>query len=72
MLVKSARVVRVWFRAQLIDMAIIGAITTVGLLLVGVNYWALFGLLTAIFGIIPYVGVMLVVVLRATSCFRWS
>jgi predicted PurR-regulated permease PerM len=44
-------------------MAIIGAITTVGLLLVGVNYWALFGLLTAIFGIIPYVGVMLVVVL---------
>jgi len=62
-LAKSARVVRVWFRAQLIDMAIIGAITTVGLLLVGVNYWALFGLLTAIFGIIPYVGVMLVVVL---------
>lgn len=54
---------RVRFRAQLIDMAIIGAITTVGLLLVGVNYWALFGLLTAIFGIIPYVGVMLVVIL---------
>jgi predicted PurR-regulated permease PerM len=62
-LAKSARVVRVWFRAQLIDMAIIGAITTLGLLLVGVNYWAVFGLLTAIFGIIPYVGVMLVVVL---------
>ena len=63
MLAKSARVVRVWFRAQLIDMAIIGAITTIGLLLVGVNYWALFGLLTAILGIIPYVGVMMVVVL---------
>jgi predicted PurR-regulated permease PerM len=63
LLVKCAGVVRVWFRAQLIDMAIIGAITTVGLLLVGVNYWALFGLLTAIFGIIPYVGVLLVVVL---------
>lgn len=62
-LAKCARVVRTWFRAQLIDMAIIGAITTVGLLLVGVSYWAVFGLLTAIFGIIPYVGVMLVVVL---------
>jgi predicted PurR-regulated permease PerM len=62
-LIKCANVVRVWFRAQLIDMAIIGAITTVGLFLVGVNYWALFGLLTALFGIIPYVGVLIVVVI---------
>lgn len=62
-LAKCAKVVRTWFRAQLIDMAIIGAITTIGLLLAGVKYWALFGLLTAILGFIPYVGVMLVVVL---------
>ena len=54
---------RVWFRAQLIDMAIIGLITTIGLLIAGVEFWALFGLLTALFGIIPYVGVMIVVVI---------
>lgn len=59
---KCSQVVRVWFRAQLIDMAIIGLITTLGLWIVGVKYWALFGLLTAILGIIPYVGVMIVVI----------
>ncbi len=59
---KCSHVVRVWFRAQLIDMAIIGLITTLGLWIVGVKYWALFGLFTAILGIIPYVGVMIVVV----------
>lgn len=60
---KCAHVTRVWFRAQLIDMAIIGLITTIGLLIAGVKFWALFGLLTALFGIIPYVGVMIVVVI---------
>lgn len=65
LLQKSARVLRVWFRAQLIDMALIGVITTIGLSIVGVRYWALFGLLTAILGIIPYVGVMIVVVITS-------
>ncbi len=63
LLVKCARVVRVWFRAQLLDMAIIGAITAIGLLIAGVKFWAVFGLLTALFGIIPYVGVIVVVVI---------
>jgi predicted PurR-regulated permease PerM len=63
LLKKCAYVIRVWFRAQLIDMAIIGLITTIGLLIVGVKFWALFGLLTALFGIIPYLGVMIVVVM---------
>lgn len=61
-LVKCSDVIRVWFNAQLIDMVIIGLITTLGLWIIGVKYWALFGLLTAILGIIPYVGVMIVVV----------
>lgn len=65
LLQKSARVLRVWFRAQLIDMALIGLITTIGLSIVGVRYWALFGLLTALLGIIPYVGVMIVVVITS-------
>ncbi len=62
LLVKCSHVVRVWFKAQLISMLIVGLITTIGLWIVGVQYWALFGLLTAILGIIPYVGVMIVVV----------
>ena len=59
LLKKCASVVRAWFRAQLITMAIIGLMTAVGFLIVGVKFWALFGLLTALFGIIPYVGTIL-------------
>ncbi len=62
-LIKCAHVIRVWFRAQLIDMAIIGSITTIGLWIIGVKFWALFGLLTAILGIIPYVGTLIIVTL---------
>lgn len=63
LLTDSAKVVRVWFRAQLIDMILIGLITTLGLWIVDVPYWAAFGFLTALLGIIPYVGVMIVVVI---------
>ncbi len=64
-LLKCARVVRVWFKAQLTDMVIIGVITTIGLRLVGVDYWAVLGLLTALLGIVPYVGVMIVVLISS-------
>lgn len=56
-----ARVLREWFRAQLIDMMIIGSLTAIGLWIAGVEYWGVFGLLTALLGIIPYVGIILVV-----------
>ena len=58
---RSAEVLRQWFKAQLIAMVLIGSLTSIGLLIVGNNYWAVFGLLTAILGIIPYVGIILVV-----------
>lgn len=61
-LLGSADLLRKWFRAQLVDMVIIGALTAIGLWIVGADYWLLFGLLTAIFGIIPYIGILLVVV----------
>lgn len=61
-MIDSARVIRGWFKAQLIDMVIIGFMTGLGLWIVGVEYWAVFGLLTAILGIIPYVGIILVVI----------
>ncbi|MES2504220.1 MAG: AI-2E family transporter [Myxococcota bacterium] len=59
---RCGKVTQTWFVGQLLDMAIIGLLTTAGLWLVGVDYWAFFGLLTAIFGIIPYVGTLIVVV----------
>lgn len=58
---ECAKVLRGWFNAQLIDMSIIGIITGIGLWITGVEYWAVFGLLTAVLGIIPYVGIFLVV-----------
>lgn len=60
---KCAYVLRMWFRAQMIDSLIIGTLTAVGLRLVHVDYWAVFGLLTAVLGIIPYVGVLIVTIL---------
>lgn len=57
----SALTIRTWFRAQLLDMAIIGTLTSLGLLAVGADYWLLFGVLTALLGIIPYAGIAIVV-----------
>lgn len=58
---ECGRILQAWFRAQLIDMLIIGTITALGLWITKVDYWAVFGLLTAVMGIIPYVGIILVV-----------
>ena len=58
---ESARTLRNWFHAQLTDMAIIGVLTAIGLWIVGADYWLLFGLLTGLLGIIPYVGIAIVV-----------
>lgn len=57
-----AQSLRRWFRVQLIDMAIIGLLTLIGLWIAGIEYWAVFGLLTAIFGLVPYLGILIVVV----------
>lgn len=53
---------RKWFFAQFIDMVVVGVLTTVGLWMIGVNYWALYGLFTGVLSIIPYVGILSVVV----------
>lgn len=62
---ESAQVLRIWFRAQLLDMMIIGSLTAIGLWIVGVEYWAVYGLLTAVLGIIPYAGILIVVSIAA-------
>src|SRR3546814_15492197 len=42
-------------------MAIIGTLTSIGLWLVGADYWLLFGTLTGLLGIIPYAVIAIVV-----------
>lgn len=59
---EAAETIRTWFRAQLLDMLIIGSLTSIGLWIVGADYWLLFGVLTGLLGIIPYVGIAIVVV----------
>jgi predicted PurR-regulated permease PerM len=60
-LAQAASTIRVWFAAQLTDMAIVGVLTSLGLWLVGADYWLLFGILTGLLGIIPYAGIAIVV-----------
>lgn len=62
---RSAHVLRQWFRAQLTSMVIIGVLTAVGLAIVGVDYWAVFGLMTTILCIIPYIGTLIVIVIAS-------
>ncbi|MGQ0701438.1 MAG: AI-2E family transporter [Panacagrimonas sp.] len=62
---QAAVTVRIWFRAQLIDMLIVGSLTSVGLWIVGADYWLLLGVLTGLLGIIPYVGNAIVIVFAA-------
>lgn len=59
---KCASTLRIWFRAQVIDMAILGVITMLSLWAIGVEFWAVFGLMTALFAIVPYVGTFFVVI----------
>jgi predicted PurR-regulated permease PerM len=57
-----ANTLRSWFSAQITDMAILGLITSLSLWAVGVEFWAVLGLMTTVFAIIPYVGILLVVI----------
>lgn len=61
-LTRCAVTLRLWLRAQVLDMLIVGVMTAVGLWLVNVEFWAVYGILTAIFAIIPYVGTFMVVI----------
>ena len=58
---ECAKTLRMWFKAQLGVMLVLGVITAVGLWIVGVQYWAVYGLLAAIFSLIPYIGMVIVV-----------
>ncbi|MFL5785385.1 MAG: AI-2E family transporter [Bacteriovoracaceae bacterium] len=55
-----AVVLRGWISAQFIAMLILGAITALSLWIIGIQYWAVFGLLSVILGFVPYLGTMMV------------
>ncbi len=54
---------RTWFRGQIIVMGVSGALTTIALWALGIEYWLLLGVLTFVMGFIPYVGSILTGVL---------
>lgn len=60
---QSGRTVRAWFMAQLTDMLIVALLTGVGLWIAGIQYWAVYGILTGILAIIPYLGILIVIML---------
>jgi len=55
----SVRVLRRWFWAQLISMAVVGVLTTIGLLLIGVPLAPLLGLIAGLLGFVPNIGPIL-------------
>jgi predicted PurR-regulated permease PerM len=57
---RCAQVLRDWFSAQLIGMVVLGIITALSLWLIGIQYWAVFGLLSTVLCFVPYVGTMIV------------
>lgn len=50
---------RQWFFAQLISMAVIGALTALGLWLLGVKNWAVIGFFAFVLEFVPYLGPIL-------------
>jgi predicted PurR-regulated permease PerM len=55
-LCEVSEVLQMWMTAQLIPMAVIGAVTALGLWLLGVRLWLTLGLLAALFNFVPNFG----------------
>ncbi|HVZ50087.1 MAG TPA: AI-2E family transporter [Gemmatimonadaceae bacterium] len=56
---------RQWVFAQLFNMAVLGALTALGLWALGVPYWLAFGIFSGIAAIVPFFGVLLATILPA-------
>lgn len=52
-------VVQSYIVGLLIEMGVVGVLTTVGLMLLGVEYAILLGVITAILNLIPYIGILI-------------
>ncbi|MDA1081025.1 MAG: AI-2E family transporter [Gemmatimonadetes bacterium] len=56
---------RHWVFAQLFNMAVLGALTTIGLLALDVPYWLAFGIFAGLAAIVPFFGTLVSTVLPA-------
>lgn len=61
-LIKSARILRRWFKAQFIDMLAVFFLTSIGMFAAGIDYWFIYGILAGTLSIVPFVGIIIVVI----------
>lgn len=57
-----AATLRAYSKALILDMTIVAIITTFGLYIISFKYWLVVGIITGLFGIIPYVGIVVVAI----------
>jgi predicted PurR-regulated permease PerM len=56
---------RSWVMAQLLTMAVLGALTAIGLRILGVPYWLTFGLFSGLAAIVPFFGTLVSTIVPA-------
>jgi predicted PurR-regulated permease PerM len=61
----AAATLRAWVVGQLIAMAVLAALTAIGLWLLGVPYWLAFGIFTGLVAIVPFFGTLISTILPA-------
>src|SRR5947207_13318339 len=61
----AAATLRAWVVGQLIAMAVLAALTAVGLWILGVPYWLPFGVFTGLVAIVPFFGTLVSTLLPA-------
>lgn len=63
-----AATLRTYSQALLLDMTVVALITTLGLYLISFKYWLVMGIVTGLFNIVPYVGIIVVTLLATLIC----
>src|SRR5207245_10150283 len=61
----AAATLRGWVVGQLIAMAVLAALTAIGLWILGVPYWLAFGIFTGLVAIVPFFGTLVSTILPA-------
>ncbi len=64
-LADTSATLRAWIGGQLLAMFVLGALTAIGLLLLGVPYWLAFGAFTGLVAVVPFFGTLLSTILPA-------
>jgi len=61
----TSATLRAWVVGQLIAMAVLAALTAIGLWILGVPYWLAFGIFTGLVAIVPFFGTLISTILPA-------